>query len=296
MSDFMARLKSEVIIFDGAIGTMLQGEGLSPGECAELWNMQRPEVVQKIHRAYFEAGAQVVETNTFGANRIKLASYGLEARTRELNYRGACLAKEVTPDGCFVAGSVSPTGRFLKPLGDLTFSHLVEIYEEQIGALMEGGVDILCIETMMDPEETAAAIQAARRVCPLPVAATLTFNLDRVGFRTVMGVSPEAAIRRLEEAGADVIGSNCGKGMEEMILLMREMRSLTSIPLLAQPNAGLPQLLEGKATWTQTPEDFARRVPELLATGVSAVGGCCGTTPAHIRLMAKRTREGFGKG
>jgi len=295
MSDFITRLKSEVILFDGAMGTMLQAKGLQPGECVELWNLERPEIVQKIHRAYLEAGAQVVETNTFGANRIKLGSYGLEARTRELNYHGARLAKEATPTGCFVAGSVSPTGKFLEPLGELTFPQLVEIYEEQIGALGEGGVDLLCIETMMDPEEAAAAIQAARLACDLPVIATMTFNLDRVGFRTIMGVSPEAAIRRLEEAGADVLGSNCGNGMEEMILLMKEMRALTTAPLIAQPNAGVPQLVEGKATYTQTPGDFSRKVPELLKTGVNAVGGCCGTTPAHIHLMAKRIREELGR-
>ena len=296
MADFLNRLQQEILIFDGAMGTMLLGEGLAPGECAELWNLERPEVVQKIHRAYFEAGAQVVETNTFGANRIKLASYGLEARTHELNYQGAKLAKEVAPPGGLVAGSVSPTGKFLEPLGDLTLGELVEIYEEQIEALAQGGVDLLCIETMMDPEEAAAAIIAARRVCKLPAVATMTFNLDRLGFRTIMGVSPEAAIRRLEEAGADGIGSNCGNGMEEMIPLMEEMRPLTHQPLIAQPNAGLPQLVSGKATYTQSSEDFAERVPELLATGVNAIGGCCGTTPAHIHLVAKRIREGAKKG
>jgi 5-methyltetrahydrofolate--homocysteine methyltransferase len=172
----------------------------------------------------------------------------------------------------------------------------VEIYAEQIEALAEGGVDLVCIETMLDPEEAAAAVQAARAVCSLPVVATLTFNLDRVGFRTIMGISPEAAIRRLEEAGADVLGSNCGNGIEEMIPLMREMCSLTSIPLLAQPNAGLPQLVDGMATYTQSPEDFAGKVPELVATGVNAIGGCCGTTPTHIRLLAEKVREAAKKG
>jgi len=291
MEGFLSRLKEGVVIFDGAMGTMLQAEGLSSGECAELWNAERPEVVQRIHRAYFEAGAQVVETNTFGANRLKLAVYGLEARTRELNYLGAKLAKEVAPPDGLVAGSVSPTGKFLEPLGDLSLSQLMDIYAEQSQALAEGGADLLCIETMSDAEETAAAIQAARRSCHLPVVATMTFNLDRVGFRTMMGVSPEVAVRRLEEAGADAVGSNCGKGMEEMILLMREMRPLTSLPLIAQPNAGLPQLQEGRVIYVQTPEEFAQRVPELLATGVNGIGGCCGSTPSHIRLMAERIRE-----
>lgn len=291
MEGFLARLKEGVVIFDGAMGTMLQAEGLHSGQCPELWNAERPEVVQGIHRAYFEAGAQVVETNSFGATRLKLAAYGLEARTRELNYLGAKLAKEAAPPGGFVAGSVSPTGKFLEPLGDLSLSQLMDIYEEQIRALAEGGADLLCIETMTDIEEAAAAIEAARQVCSLPLVVTMTFNLDRVGFRTMMGVSPEAAVRRLEEAGADAVGSNCGNGMEEMIGLMREMRPLTSLPLIAQPNAGLPQLQEGQVIYDQTPEEFAQRVPELLATGVNGIGGCCGTTSFHIRLMAEAVRE-----
>jgi 5-methyltetrahydrofolate--homocysteine methyltransferase len=290
MKDFLDRLRGHIVIFDGAMGTMLQAEGLSLGECAELWNIEHPEIVQRIHLAYFKAGAEVVQTNTFGANRAKLASYGLETKTHDLNCRGAQLAKEVAPSNCLVAGSISPTGRFLEPLGDLSFFQLVKIYEEQIEGLAEGGADLLCIETMLDPEEAAAAIQAARSVCKLPVVATMTFNLDRVGFRTIMGTSPEAAIRRLEEAGADVLGSNCGNGVKEMVLLMKEMRGLTSWPLLAQPNAGLPQLREGKATYSQSPEDFAAEIPELLKAGVNGIGGCCGTTPEHIHLMAGRIR------
>jgi 5-methyltetrahydrofolate--homocysteine methyltransferase len=294
MSRFLERLRREVILFDGAMGTMLQQAGLAAGECPELWNLERPEVVQGIHRAYLEAGAQVVETNTFGANRIKLGAYGLQGKVRELNYWGARLAREVTPEGCFVAGSISPTGRFLQPLGDLSFSEVVEIYQEQIAALIEGGVDLLCVETMMDVEETIAAVMAAHQVGPLPVAATMTFNLGQVGFRTIMGISPEAAIRQLEEVGVDLLGSNCGNGMEEMILLMRQMRPLTRSPLLAQPNAGVPRLVEGEAAYTQGPEEFARGVPELLATGVNAIGGCCGTTPAHIRRVAREMRKALG--
>lgn len=295
MGDFLAQLQRQVVIFDGAMGTMLQAEGLSPGECAELWNVERPGIVQKIHRAYFEAGAQVVETNTFGANSIKLAAFGLESRTHELNYRGGRLAKELAPPGGLVAGSVSPTGKFLWPLGDLSFPQLAEIYKEQIAALAEGGADLICIETMSDMEETAAAIQAARAVCSLPVIATMTFSLDAVGFRTIMGISPEIAAIRLKREGVDIIGSNCGQGMDEMILLMKQMRSLTPLPLIAQPNAGLPQLSEGAVTYPQSPEDFAQKVPELLQTGVNVIGGCCGTTPEHIRLLAEKVREEAGK-
>jgi 5-methyltetrahydrofolate--homocysteine methyltransferase len=291
MGDFLTRLQKQVVIFDGAMGTMLQAEGLLPGECPELWNVERPEIVQKIHRAYFEAGAQVVETNTFGANPIKLAAIGLEGRTHEFNYQGARLAKTVAPPDGLVAGSVSPTGKFLEPLGDLTYPQVVEIYKAQIGALAEGGADLICIETMSDIEETAAAIQAARAVCSLPVIATMTFNLDAIGFRTIMGISPEIAAIRLKREGVDIIGSNCGQGMEEMILLMKQMRPLTSLPLIAQPNAGLPQLSEGKVTYPQSPEDFAQEVPELLQTGINVIGGCCGTTPEHIRLLAEKVRE-----
>ena len=291
MRDFLALMQKQTVVFDGAMGTMLQAEGLSPGDCPELWNVERPMTVQKIHRAYFEAGAQVVTTNTFGANGVKLAAFGLQGRTHDLNYQGARLAKEIAPPEGLVAGSVAPTGEFLQPLGQLSFSELVEIYKEQIFALAEGGVDLICIETMSDVEEVAAAIQAARAVCRLPVVATMTFSLDAIGFRTIMGISPEVAVTRLKREGADVVGSNCGQGMEEMILLMRVMRALTSLPLIAQPNAGLPQLSEGKVIYPQTPEDFARKVPELLRTGVNVIGGCCGSTPEHIRLLAQKIRD-----
>jgi 5-methyltetrahydrofolate--homocysteine methyltransferase len=295
MRDFLAQLQKQIVLFDGAMGTMLQEEGLLPGECAELWNVERPEVLSKIHRAYFEAGAQVVETNTFGANPIKLADFDLQGRTHELNYQGARLARMVAPPDGLVAGSVSPTGKFLEPLGDLSFPRLVEAYQEQIAALVEGGIDLICIETMSDIEETVAAIQAARTVCNLPVIATMTFHLDAIGFRTIMGISPEVAVTRLQREGADVVGSNCGYGMEEIVLLMKAMRPLTSLPLIAQPNAGLPQLSEGKVTYPQTPENFARKVPDLLAAGVNALGGCCGTTPEHIRFLAEKVKQEAAK-
>ncbi|MBI5167010.1 MAG: homocysteine S-methyltransferase family protein [candidate division NC10 bacterium] len=284
---FLERLKSEVLVCDGAMGTMLQARGLTGGACPELWNKNHPERVQEVHRAYFAAGCNMVETNTFGGNRLKLKGYGLEKDVADLNYLGARLAREVCPPGCFVCGSVGPTGHFLEPLGDVSREEIYDVFKEQILALAEGGADVICIETMMDTEEAAIAVRVAKENTDLPVIATMTFELDRNGYRTMMGIDPVTAARRLTEAGADVIGCNCVNGPEIALGVLQEMKPVTDRYLMAQPNAGLPQLIKGETVFELGPEVYAQKYPVLLEVRPHIVGGCCGTTPEHLAFVVK---------
>lgn len=288
--NFLSLLHKGTVIFDGAMGTMLQMKGLTGGDCPELWNRERPEIIKEIHRLYFQAGCQVVETNTFGANAIKLRSYDLEDQVHELNLVGARLARESAPDCGLVAASIGPTGKFLEPLGNITRERMYEVFKEQVEALVEGGVDIICIETMMDLEEIKLAVRAAKETCSLPVIASMTFNLDRNGFRTMMGIDPKTAVQQLLDAGADIVGANCSNGPKEMIQLIEEMRSYTNAPLIAQPNAGIPQLKAGKTIFSLNPDDFASYIPAFMAAGINIIGGCCGTTPQHIEKIVQILR------
>lgn len=283
------RLESGILIADGAMGTMLQAAGLPIGECPEAWNITHPEVVTSIHRAYFDAGCDFVLTNTFGGNRSRLAHFGFEGRVREFNRAGARIAVGTKPAGGFVGGSVGPTGEFLEPFGTFTFEMLVEVFAEQISALVEGGVDVICIETISDPAEGKAAIAAAKQVCSLPITATMTFMSGPAGYRTMMGCDAQTGVRQLHDAGADVIGCNCGEGVTEAIDILREMRAtLPTARLIAKPNAGLPQQAEGKIVYPITPLQMAECLREAQAIGVSIVGGCCGTTPEHLRQIARQ--------
>lgn len=284
---FLERLKSGVLVCDGAMGTMLQARGLIGGACPELWNRLHPERVQEVHQAYFSAGCDIVETNTFGGTRLKLKGYGLEKDVADLNYRGARLAKDVCPQGCFVAGSVGPTGRFLEPLGDVSPEEMYDAFKEQVIALAEGGADIICVETMMDTEEASIAVRAAKENTGLPVIATMTFELDRNGYRTMMGIDAETAARKLTDAGADVVGCNCVNGPEIAFGVLKEMRPFTDRYLMAQPNAGLPQLIKGETVFSLDPEAYSQKYPILFEVRPNIVGGCCGTTPEHMALIVK---------
>jgi 5-methyltetrahydrofolate--homocysteine methyltransferase len=264
------------------------------GEISELWNLRRPEEVASIYRAFWEAGAELVGTNTFGANRIKLKRWGLEEMAHDLNRRGAELARSALPDSCLLFGSAGPTGELLAPLGDLTEQAVYHAFREQALALAEGGVDVLCFRTMSDLGELRIAIRAARENTDLPIIATMSFSLGRKGYRTMMGIDPQTAVSSLREAGALVIGANCGQGMEEMIGLMAEMRSYDGGYLAAQPNAGTPQLIGGKTVYSQDPQAFLLKMGDLLGLGVAIVGGCCGVGPEHVRAMAEQVRRRGG--
>lgn len=288
---FLGRLRQEILICDGAMGTMIQAAGLKPGACPELLNAEGPDIIRAIHRAYLDAGCDMVMTNTFGSSRIRLDDYRLGGRAAELCAKGARLARECAPEGRYVVGSVGPTGKLLEPFGTLSRDEALEAFREQIAALAQAGVDAICIETMMDLEEAALAIEAAKAVCSLPVMATMTFDFKGGKARTIMGTSPKEAARRLLAEGADVVGSNCGVGIHQIIGAIREMREeIKDAYLIAQPNAGLPRMEGSKVIYDQTPQELAGKVQDLIAAGANMVGGCCGTTPEHMKMVVKVVR------
>ena len=291
-AEWLGRVRSgEPVVFDGGYGTMLFAAGLANGACPELWNDTHPDVVGGIHRAYFEAGSDFVETNTFGGTRLKLNEYQLGDRTRELNEKGARLARTAAGPGGYVAGSIGPTSRLpaeYEPLGDTTDEQYLETFREQAEALAEGGVDLFAVETMMFPQEALAAIRACKEATGLPVMATMFFMYEElhVRDRTMWGESPAEVARNLLTGGADVVGMNCGRGPDRAIVIIREMRAVTDAPLVAYPNAGLPITTGDQVTYELDPEPMARDYPALLDAGCNVVGACCGSAPEHIRLIA----------
>jgi 5-methyltetrahydrofolate--homocysteine methyltransferase len=284
-------LKDRRVLFDGAVGTMLMDKGLPMGEPPEKWNLEHPEIVKQVHSAYFEAGSDVVQTNTFGGNRAKLSTKELDKDVRKINQVAAKLASEVAPKDKYVAGDIGPTGKFIKPLGDMTLDELAEVFAEQAAALAEGGADLISIETMYDLREAVAALKAAKKVTNLPVFAAITFNKGPNGFFTIMGNEVSTSMKVLEDEGADVVGSNCTLGSSDMLELAKLMRKGTNLPIIVQPNAGQPILKEGKTVYEQKPEDFAKDMRKMLELGCNVVGGCCGTNPAFIKAMSGVVKE-----
>jgi 5-methyltetrahydrofolate--homocysteine methyltransferase len=278
--------KRELLLLDGAMGTMLLERGLRPGECPESLNLARPEVLAEIAVLYLEAGADILETNTFGASPAALARYGLDDRLEEINEAAVRAVRGVVGDRAHVAASCGPSGRLLKPYGDAEPDDLYAGFRRQLECLVAAGVDAVCVETMIDLQEASLAVRAAKDVSSTtPVIATMTFDATPRGFHTVMGVSVDRAARGLREAGADAIGSNCGNGLEKMIEVARAFRECSDMPLAIQSNAGVPVIRGGAAVYAETPEFMAARTAELLAAGVSIIGGCCGTTPAHTKAL-----------
>jgi len=282
-------IKERAVLFDGGMGTELMRHGLPLGTSPETWNVERPDIVQRIHTDYFEAGSDAVSTNSFGGNRIKLAAHGLEGRARELNLAAARVARRAAPDGKFVAGSMGPTGKFLQPQGEFTEAEFEDAYGEQAGALAEGGVDLLIIETQYDLKEALSALKGARRAAPsLPVFVTLTFNKFPRGYFTLMGNTVSLSVEALEKEGARAVGANCTLNSEDMVGLVRAFREATKLPVIAQANAGKPALSgDGQVSYSQGLEDYVRFIPEMLKAGANVIGGCCGTDPGYIRKMAE---------
>ena len=278
MADFLKQIKKQILVLDGAMGTMLQDRGLKPGGCPEEMNLQAPEVVAGIHREYAEAGSNIVLSNSFGGSRSKLAHYGLESKVAEINARAVEIARQAVGPDCFVAASIGPTGRFVEPVGDATFDEMIDIFGQQVRAFVSAGADLIALETFLDVREIKAAAIACREFSKLPILAMMTFD---DGGRTVLGTSPEVAAVTLDPL-VDLLGSNCGLGIDGMTEILQKMRSVTSRPLVVQANAGLPVLLDGQTVFPGTPEEMIAYHDRLIELGVRVIGGCCGTTPKHI--------------
>jgi 5-methyltetrahydrofolate--homocysteine methyltransferase len=275
------------ILADGAMGTMLFLNGLQFGDPPEVWNLTQPDVVRRIHRGYLEAGSRILLTNTFGGNRLRLGLHRLEARVAELNQTAAILLRsevEAAGNRALVAGDIGPSGAIMAPMGTLDYAEAVDVFAEQAGALVDGGVDLIWIETMSDLTEIKAAIEGVRKVAPgIPLITTMTF--DTRG-RTMMGVTPEQAVEALAAWGADAIGGNCGNGPDEILPVVSKMRAAApEVLLVSKSNAGMPELIDMRAVYRASPETMAIAAAEIQAAGARIVGACCGSTPEHLRAM-----------
>lgn len=287
MKRLLERIENgETLVCDGAMGTMLLERGLEPGQCPESVILSRPEVLEEIAGLYRDAGSDIVETNTFGASPLKLSPYDLESQMEEINRNAVRAVRNVVGDSAYVAGCCGPSGKMLKPYGDTDPGDVYDSFRRQLEGLIGAGVDLICIETMIDLAEAKLAVKAAKEVSPtIPVTATMTFDATPRGFFTVMGVTIEQAATGLGEAGADLVGSNCGNGIEKMIQIATEFGNCSRLPLIIQSNAGLPKMKDGKLVYDETPSFMAEKARELIEIGVSIIGGCCGTTPAHIAAI-----------
>jgi len=290
-TDLLARLQKSPALCDGAMGTLLYAKGIFINRCYDELNVSQPELIRGIHHEYLQAGAEIIETNTFGGNSFRLARHSMADRVREINVAGARLARDAAKSfDVWVAGSVGPLGVRIEPLGKTSFEEARTAFREQITALVEGGVDLLILETFGYLEELHQAMLAAREVNPkIPVVAQVTIDEDG---NCLDGSTPEAFTPRLEEWGADVIGCNCSVGPVAMLDAMERIRTATSLPLAAQPNAGIPRSVEGRNIYLCSPEYMASYARKFVAAGVRLVGGCCGTTPDHIRVMKAALRVG----
>jgi methionine synthase I (cobalamin-dependent)/5,10-methylenetetrahydrofolate reductase len=290
-SDLLARLKQSPVLCDGATGTLLYAKGIFINRCYDELNVSQPELIRELHHEYLQAGAEIIETNTFGGNSFRLARHSMDNRVREINLAGVRLAKEAAKSfDVWVAGSVGPLGVRIEPLGKTSFEEARDAFREQIAALVEGGVDLLMLETFGYVEELHQAILAARDVNPkIPVVAHVTIDEDG---NCLDGSNPESFAPRIESWGADVIGCNCSVGPVAMLDVIERVRGLTSLPLAAQPNAGMPRSVEGRNIYLCSPEYMASYARKFVAAGVRLIGGCCGTTPEHIRVMKSALRVG----
>lgn len=279
-------IEGKVLISDGAWGTFLQQMGLQPGECPELWNIEHPEKVLQIAESYIDAGSDMIETNSFGGSSFKLANYGLANRVFDINKAAAEISRKAAGPDKHVLGSIGPTGKMIV-MGDVTYDDLYEAFKEQALGLEAGGADALVIETMTDIEEAKAAVKACSENTKCEVICTMTFDSSPDNqFFTMMGVTPAEMVEQMLDAGATIIGANCGNGMKNMISITEEIRKVNAnVPLLIHANAGNPVYQNGETRFLETPEQMSGLVNQLVKAGANIIGGCCGTTPEHIRQM-----------
>ncbi len=273
------------LVSDGAVGTELAKHGIEPGDCPELLNVEQPDLIRAVGRSYVEAGSDIILTNTFGGSPYKLARYALENRLDELNEAGVRRAVEAAGGKADVYASIGPTGEFLEPLGTVAEIEMIKAFGRQVRAMLAAGPQGFLIETMSDLGEAICAIKAVQEHTDMSVVCSMTFDRGERGFATMMGVTPERAIDVLEETRVAAVGANCSTGVADLIEVCRTMGARSCLPLWMKPNAGMPQLLEGKTVYRESPEDMASHIPDLLNAGAYIVGGCCGTAPDHIRKI-----------
>jgi methionine synthase / methylenetetrahydrofolate reductase (NADH) len=288
MQDFIQAIADEhVYLFDGAMGTMLYAKGVFINKCYDELNVRNPEIVLEVHRQYVRCGAEILETNTYGANRVKLRGFGIEEELREINVRAAELARKAAGDSVYVAGAIGPLGIRIEPYGPTSLEEARDIFREQAEALKDGGVDLIIAETFSNISEIEQCIAAIHEVCNLPVIAQMTIGTDG---RTVYGDAPKVIGQRLDRAGADVIGLNCSVGPDLLLDAVEELASVTAKKISCQPNAGLPRDVNGRQMYMASPEYFSKYAKRLIHKGVKFIGGCCGTTPEHVKMMGDAVR------
>ena len=290
---FIEQVQTHGLIFDGALGTMLIQEGLGGGKSPEFWILEKHGIVQAIHKAYFDAGADIVTTNTFGASAIKLQKSGLGSHAERINTLAVQIARAAGSEGKYVAGDIGPLRDLLvEPSGTISADKAVDAFSEQAEALSRAGADVIIVETMFDLNESLAAIKAIQSVCSLPILASLTFQRIPSGeFATMMGNRVEVGMKTLRDAGAFAVGANCAIGSDAMVDLAREIRDLVDIPVIIQPNAGIPEIKGLKTVYPESVEYFLKNIRIIKSEGIEIVGGCCGTTPEYIRVIAETIRK-----
>jgi len=288
------QLNKRTLLLDGAMGTMLQSYGLESGECSEGWNISHPQVVQKIHQEYLKAGADIILTNTFGANRVKLSSFNKQNDVIEINKLAVKIAKEAIKSvkepekKVLLAASMGPTGKILEPYGHLSIKEVYENYKEQVAILEKAGVDLIILETFYDLEEIKTALKAVKKNSDLMVIASMTFDKN---LKTIYGVDPERAVIVLENGGADGVGANCGTGPEVLYKVLKIMKKVSKTYLMVEPNAGMPELVKEKVVYPASPKIMAEYTEKFVKLGLNLIGGCCGTTPLHIKVMSDKIKN-----
>jgi 5-methyltetrahydrofolate--homocysteine methyltransferase len=291
MKAILDRIKlGEILVCDGAMGSLLMDRAKEQlkDTCPEYINLSHPEIIEEIAGLYIDAGADIIETNTFGGSPLKLANYSLDDRTEEINRAAIMAAKNASKNEAYICASVGPCGKLLTPFGDTEPEVMYESFYRQVKAIVDSGADMIIIETMTDLNEAKIVLEATRKLSSsIPVIVSMTYEATSKGFYTIMGKSVEMVSKELEDSGVDILGSNCGNGIENLVLIAKEHKKHSKLPIMIQANAGIPELTEGKPVYPESPEFMSEECKELINIGVSVIGGCCGTTPAHISAIRK---------